>query len=65
MNIKGGISMKQALINLLKVKTIVTLIITVCLAVGFLRGQISVDLFMPIVTLVLGFYFTKDIIKEE
>ena len=57
--------MKQALINLLKVKTIVTLIITICLAVGFLKGQISVDLFMPIVTMIFNYFFTKNNNKSE
>lgn len=57
--------MKQALINLLKVKTIVTLIITICLAVGFLKGQISVDLFMPIVTMIFTYFFTKKNNKSE
>lgn len=57
--------MKQALINLLKVKTIVTLIITLCLAIGFLKGQISVDLFMPIVTMVFTYFFTKNNDKKE
>lgn len=57
--------MKQALINLLKVKTIVTLIITICLAAGFLKGQISVDLFMPIVTMVFTYFFTKNNDKKE
>ena len=57
--------MKQALINLLKVKTIITLIITLCLAIGFLKGQISVDLFMPIVTMVFTYFFTKNNEKKE
>ena len=57
--------MKRALINLLKVKTIVTLIITICLAVGFLKGQISVDLFMPIVTMIFTYFFTKNNNKSE
>ena len=57
--------MEKELVNLLKVKTIVTLIITICLAVGFLKGQISVDLFMPIVTMVFTYFFTKNNDKKE
>ena len=49
--------MKQALINLL--------IITICLAIGFLKGQISVDLFMPIVTMIFTYFFTKNNNKSE
>lgn len=57
--------MKEALIKLLKVKTIVTLVVTFCLAYGFIAGKIQTDVFMPIVTLIFGFYFTKNNTKEE
>lgn len=57
--------MKESLIKLLKVKTIVTLVVTFCLAYGFIAGRIENDLFMPIVTLIFGFYFTKNNTKEE
>ena len=57
--------MKQALIKLLKVKTIITLMVTLCLVVGFLNGMISVDLFMPIVTMIFTYFFTKNNNKEE
>lgn len=57
--------MKQALIKLLKVKTIITLMVTICLVVGFLNGMISVDLFMPIVTMIFTYFFTKNNNKEE
>lgn len=57
--------MKEALIKLLKVKTIITLIVTICLAIGFLNGMISVDLFMPIVTMIFTYFFTKNNNKEE
>lgn len=57
--------MKQAIIKLLKVKTIVTLVVTFCLAYGFIFGKIPNDLFMPIVTLIFGFYFGKPSNKEE
>ena len=52
--------MKQALVNLLKVKTIITLTVMFCTAYGFLTGKIETEVFMPIVTLVLTFYFKKD-----
>ena len=57
--------MKEALIKLLKVKTIVTLVVTFCLAYGFIAGKIQTDVFMPIVTLIFGSYFTKNNTKEE
>lgn len=52
--------MKQALVNLLKVKTIITLTVMFCTAYGFLTSKIETEVFMPIVTLVLTFYFKKD-----
>lgn len=55
--------MKQlllALVNLLKVKTIITLTVMFCTAYGFMTGKIETEVFMPIVTLVLTFYFKKD-----
>ena len=57
--------MKIALIKLLKVKTIVTLVILGCTAYGFIAGKISTELFMPIVTMILTFYFQKDENSKE
>lgn len=54
--------MKKALTNLIKVKTIITLAITGAMIYGFIKGKISTELFMPIVTMILTYYFTK---KEE
>lgn len=54
--------MKKALTNLIKVKTIITLAVTGAMIYGFIKGTISTELFMPIVTMILTYYFTK---KEE
>lgn len=49
--------MLKNLANLIKVKTIVTLVVLVVFAVLALRGDISVDNVMLIVSMVVSFYF--------
>ena len=52
--------MKKAaenLANLIKVKTIVTLVVSVVFAVLALRGSISSDNVMIIISMVVSFYF--------
>lgn len=48
---------KQNLANLVKVKTIVTLVVIAVFTVLALRGAISADNVMLIVTSVISFYF--------
>ena len=50
-------SIKETLMNLLKVKTIVTLVVILVFAVLALRGDITPDNVMNIVLIVVGFYF--------
>ena len=45
------------LTNLLKVKTIVTLIVSIVFAILALNGTISADTVMIIVSMVVSFYF--------
>lgn len=45
------------LANLVKVKTIVTLVVTAVFAVLSLRGTISADNVMIIISMVVSFYF--------
>ena len=45
------------LANLLKVKTIVTLLLTLVFCILALAGAITAELFMAIFTVVIGFYF--------
>ncbi len=49
--------MLKNLANLIKVKTIVTLAVTVVFAVLALKGDISTDQIMIIVSMVVSFYF--------
>ena len=57
--------MKKALTNLIKVKTIITLAVTGAMIYGFIKGKISTELFMPIVTMILTYYFTKKESQEK
>lgn len=47
----------ENLANLIKVKTIVTLVVTAVFAVLSLRGTISADNVMIIISMVVSFYF--------
>lgn len=49
--------MKENLTKLIKVKTIVTLVVTAVFAVLALTGEISADNVMVIVSMVVSFYF--------
>ena len=57
--------MKNAFLNLIKIKSLVTLLITICFCYGFVTNKISCDLFMSIVTMIFGFYFAKGVEKNE
>ena len=50
-------TLKKNLANLLKVKTLVTMAVIAVFCVLALRGQISADNVMIIVTAVISFYF--------
>jgi len=54
--------MKNALINLLKVKTLITLPIVGVLCYLSIIGKIETEQFISITTVIIMFYFTK---KEE
>lgn len=49
--------MLKNLANLIKVKTIVTLVVTLIFAILSLRGDIDADNVMIIVSMVVSFYF--------
>ena len=58
-------TLKKNLANLLKVKTIVTLVVMAIFAVLSLRGSISADNAMIIITTVVGFYFGTQYEKKD
>lgn len=53
------------LANLVKVKTIVTLVVMVVFAVMALRGDISPENAMTVVSMVIAFYFGTQHEKKE
>ena len=57
--------MRENLANLIKVKTIVTLVIIAVFAVLAIRGEITPDNTMIVVTTVIAFYFGTQSGKER
>ena len=55
----------ENLANLIKVKTIVTLIVAIVFAVLSLNGTISADNVMIIISMVVSFYFGTQHEKEK
>jgi len=51
--------MKDKIIKLVDLKSIITLILTITLDYGFIVGKIDAKDFLVYVTLVLTFYFAK------
>jgi hypothetical protein len=56
--------LKKRLANLLTIKSLVTLVVTTVFAVLALRGDISGQEFLTIFTVVIGFYFGTQAVKE-
>lgn len=57
--------MKEKIANLLSIKSIVTIILTVVFAYLCVTGQISGDQFLTIFAVVIAFYFGTQAIKEK
>ena len=58
-------TLKKRLGNLLTVKSIVTIVLTVVFAVLALRETISGSEFLTIFTVVIGFYFGTQRVNED
>lgn len=56
--------MKSKIAKLIDLKSIITIIITLCLTYGFLKNKISTEQFMTIATMIFTFYFAKRDKKE-
>lgn len=54
-----------AFVNLIKIKSIVTLALTAAFVILSLRGEISEQQFIPIFTTIVGFYFGTQKVKEN
>ena len=51
--------MKDKIIKLIDLKSIITIVMTIALVIGFFKHMISTELFIPFVTMVFTFYFYK------
>lgn len=51
--------MMKAITNLIGVKRLIALIITIALVAGFGVGRITGEQFLPLATMVIGFYFGR------
>jgi hypothetical protein len=50
--------------NLLTIKSLVTLVMTVVFALLSVRGDVSSEQFITIFTVIIGFYFGTQAVKE-
>lgn len=58
-------NLKKRLANLLAVKSIVTLVLTVVFAYVTVIGQVTTEQFLTIFTVVIGFYFGTQKVSED
>ena len=58
-------NLKKRLANLLAVKSLVTLTLTVVFAVLSCTGRVTPEQFMTVFTVVIGFYFGTQRINED
>lgn len=57
--------MKQAFINLFKVKSLMTIAVMLVFVILALKGNMSDELIASVITAVITYYFTKPEKKEE
>ena len=57
--------LKKRAANLLCIKSLVTLMVTVVFSVLALRGAVSGEQFITIFTVIIGFYFGTQATKKE
>lgn len=58
-------NLKKRVANLLAVKSLVTLTLTVVFAVLSCMGQVTTEQFLTIFTVVIGFYFGTQRVAED
>lgn len=51
--------MKEKIAKLIDLKSIITILMVASLVYGFIVNKISASEFIPLVTMILTFYFTK------
>lgn len=51
--------MRNRIAKLIDLKSIITILITICLIYGFITGKVNNEQFMTIATMIFTFYFAK------
>lgn len=51
--------MKEKIVKLIDLKSIITILMTISLMIGYFMGKIETDVFVPFVSMTFAFYFTK------
>lgn len=59
MRFGGEIMVKNNFAALLKLKSIITLVMVFSLVIGWFNGKVTNEQFIPLVTMILTFYFAK------
>ena len=57
--------MKEGLVKLLKLKSIITMIMIIALIIGWFMNKVTNEQFFPLVTTIITFYFAKQEKVEE
>ena len=57
--------MKEKFTKLIDVKSIVTILITICFVYGFVTGVINAEQFMTIFGIIIAFYFGTQSVKKN
>lgn len=51
--------MKEKIAKLIDLKSIITIIMVIALVIGWYKGMVTSEQFVPLVTMILTFYFAK------
>lgn len=57
--------LKKQLVKLIDLKSIITIIMVSALVIGFFKGMINSNELIPLVTMILTFYFTRQSKSKE
>jgi hypothetical protein len=52
--------MKERIAKLVDLKSIITILMVIALIVGWFQGRVTTEQFVPLVTMILTFYFAKN-----
>jgi len=64
-NWKRGNKMKERIAKLIDLKSIVTLIMVAALVAGWFMGKVTSEQFVPLVIMILTFYFAKTKVESN